>query len=151
MDGSSGPVALLTVINTLQTYVPVMVLTMGGPGSSSTVPAVPVSERLQLRPVRLRVRGRRSDGRGPGGAGVAVHPRVPGWRRKRHERSSGPESGGPFRPDPARRCQPLPVLVPPDDVNSSQTTSSTTPTTRPPFRSIGPTTWRPGTKSADTS
>jgi raffinose/stachyose/melibiose transport system permease protein len=33
-------VALLTAINTLQSYVPVMVLTMGGPGSSSMVPGL---------------------------------------------------------------------------------------------------------------
>jgi raffinose/stachyose/melibiose transport system permease protein len=33
-------VALLTVINTLQSYVPVMVLTMGGPGVSSMVPGL---------------------------------------------------------------------------------------------------------------
>lgn len=33
-------VALLTVINTLQSYVPVMVLTMGGPGTSSMVPGL---------------------------------------------------------------------------------------------------------------
>ncbi|HET6485546.1 MAG TPA: sugar ABC transporter permease [Spirochaetia bacterium] len=33
-------VALLTVINTLQSYVPVMVLTMGGPGSASLVPGL---------------------------------------------------------------------------------------------------------------
>lgn len=33
-------VALLTVINTLQSYVPVMVLTMGGPGTASMVPGL---------------------------------------------------------------------------------------------------------------
>jgi len=33
-------VALLTVINTLQTYVPVMVLTSGGPGTASMVPGL---------------------------------------------------------------------------------------------------------------
>ncbi len=33
-------VGLLTVINTLQSYVPVMVLTMGGPGASSMVPGL---------------------------------------------------------------------------------------------------------------
>ena len=33
-------IALLTVINTLQSYVPVMVLTMGGPGTSTMVPGL---------------------------------------------------------------------------------------------------------------
>jgi raffinose/stachyose/melibiose transport system permease protein len=33
-------IALLTVINTLQSYVPVMVLTMGGPGTSTLVPGL---------------------------------------------------------------------------------------------------------------
>jgi raffinose/stachyose/melibiose transport system permease protein len=33
-------VALLTVINTLQSYVPVMVLTMGGPGTATLVPGL---------------------------------------------------------------------------------------------------------------
>jgi raffinose/stachyose/melibiose transport system permease protein len=33
-------IALLTIINTLQSYVPVMVLTMGGPGTSTLVPGL---------------------------------------------------------------------------------------------------------------
>ena len=53
-------ILLLTIINTMESYVPVMVMTGGGPGVSSMVPGLYLYEyRLRLRQVWVRLGDRR--------------------------------------------------------------------------------------------